>query len=84
MSWDFSDKEGEDVDSTREITAAIVAFLLDAFGLWALTWDVKWNVGAWVCLVCVMVGTVIGIRAGQELMRQANLSAAMIEASEKP
>lgn len=86
LSWDFSE-EGDDekakVQSTRAILATILAFLIDSFGLWALTWDVKWNIGAWVCLVCVMVGLVVGIRAGNELTRQANASAAAREMSEK-
>lgn len=85
MSWDFGE-EGDDekarVDSTRAIIAIILAFLIDTFGLWALTWDVRWNVGAWVCLVCVMVGLVVGVRAGNELTRQANAAAAAREMSE--
>ncbi|KAH0335567.1 hypothetical protein KCU81_g8967, partial [Aureobasidium melanogenum] len=86
LSWDFGE-EGDDekakVDSTRAIIATILAFLIDTFGLWALTWDVRWNIGAWVCLVCVMVGLVVGVCAGQALMRQANTSAAAREMSEK-
>lgn len=86
-SWDFSEEDDDEkarVDSTRAFTAIILSFLLESFGLWALTWDVRWKVGPWICLLCVNVGLVVGIRAGSELMRQAeNTPAAAMETSEK-
>ncbi|KAG9849043.1 hypothetical protein KCU98_g4709, partial [Aureobasidium melanogenum] len=86
-SWDFSEEDDDEkagVDSTRAFTAIILSFLLVAFGLWAVTWDVRWKVGPWICLLCVNVGLVVGIRAGSELMRQAETApAAAMEAVEK-
>ncbi|KAG9689999.1 hypothetical protein KCU95_g9109, partial [Aureobasidium melanogenum] len=84
LSWDFSE-EGDDekarVQSTRAIFATILAFLIDTFGLWALTWDVKWNLGTWTCVMCTMVGMALGIRAGDELRRLANAAVAAREAT---